>query len=219
MHYSWNFRIVWVYASFIWEGVYNTAYISARAIVTSTILGLFVAVGLVSGGAATRKACRWFVEFFRNTPLLIQLYLIYFGLGTYNIDVPAFWATVVALTLNSGAYLAEIFRAGIEAIPTGHIDAAQSLGLTAAGTYWHIIIPQALRIVLPPITNQNILTVLGSSMGAVIGVVELTHQTRRVEAITFRAFEMYIAVGVLYIVLTKAMLMCFRYGEKRYMRW
>jgi polar amino acid transport system permease protein len=184
------------------QGAWLTIVISVSA------FALAVAVGVVVAGArlSALRAVRWpaavYVEFLRNTPALLQIFMIYYGLPSFGIRFSATTAGILGLALNVGAYLGEIFRAGVSAVPRGHKEAAAALALTPLQTLIWVITPVALRAIYPAIANMFIATVLASSLLSAIAVPELTGQTNDVSARTFLTIEVYSASAAIYIALT-----------------
>ncbi|MBR1247311.1 amino acid ABC transporter permease [Bradyrhizobium sp. AUGA SZCCT0169] len=186
-------------------GAILTLELAFLATVSGAILGTLAAVGR---GAHTRliaRICKVYVEAIRNTPLLVQIFLVYFGLASIGLKLSAFTVAVVALTINVGAYTAEIMRAGFEAIPRGQIEAAEGLALSRFQIYWHIILLPAVEKVYPALTSQFVLLMLASSVCSQISAEELTAVANYVQSDTYRAFETYIIVAVLYILLSLVM--------------
>lgn len=191
----------------------------AGAIVTLQLTILSATVGMVGGSLmalarlSTSAPIRWFaqiyIDFFRGTPLLVQLFMIYFGLPAVMqqaFGIPLRWdrftAGVVALGFNSAAYIAEIMRAGIQSIDLGQSEASQSLGLSSVQTLRHVVFPQALRRMLPPLGNEFITMLKDTSLVAVIGFEELLRQGQLIVARNYQAFQIYLAVALIYLVLT-----------------
>ncbi len=191
----------------------------AGAIVTLQLTILSATVGMVGGSLmalarlSTSAPIRWFaqiyIDFFRGTPLLVQLFMIYFGLPAIMqqaFGIPLRWdrftAGVVALGFNSAAYIAEIMRAGIQSIDLGQSEASQSLGLSSIQTLRHVVFPQALRRMLPPLGNEFITMLKDTSLVAVIGFEELLRQGQLIVARNYQAFQIYLAVALIYLVLT-----------------
>ena len=141
------------------------------------------------------------MQFIRGTPLLVQIFLIYFGLPALGINVPAYWSGVIALGLNSGGFQAEIVRAGIESIDRGQSEAARSIGMSRFQTLMFILVPQTIRRVIPPLTNELITLVKSSSLLSAIAALELTHAGQLIIARTFAPFEIYAAVALIYLVI------------------
>jgi len=164
-------------------------------------VGLGVALLSEVGGAGGRGLVRAYVEVFRNTPLLIQIFIVYFGLPQIGLKLSPFLSGLSALTLYAAAYNAEIFRAGLEAVPRGQHEAARSTGLSGAQVAGYVIVPQAVRICLPALGNNLVSLVKNSSLVSTIGMVELMFVANDISFNNFRSFEIYGAAAVLYVVL------------------
>ncbi len=189
------------YTPFIASGLLTTLEIS----LLSFSMGLAVGALMLSLSLSPlRPVARAYIEPIRGTPLLVQLFVLYFGLPSIGIKLDAFTASVLALGLNSGAYQAEIFRSAVKGIPDSQILAAESLGFSGSQVFRYVILPQALRISIPSLVNEFVTVVKESSLAAVIGIVELTRRGQYVAAYTYRAFEAYIIVAMLYFVLCYA---------------
>lgn len=191
----------------------------AGAIVTLQLTILSATVGMIGGSLmalarlSTSTPLRWFariyIDFFRGTPLLVQLFMIYFGLPALMqqaFGIPLRWdrftAGVVALGFNSSAYIAEIMRAGIQSIDLGQSEASQSLGLSSVQTLRYVVFPQALRRMLPPLGNEFITMLKDTSLVAVIGFEELLRKGQLIVAQNYQAFQIYLAVALIYLILT-----------------
>jgi polar amino acid transport system permease protein len=183
------------------KGAVYTVQVSVLAIAFGLILGWILGLVSVSGVRWLRAVTWAYVQFIRGTPLLVQIFLIYFGLPALGINIPAFWSGVIALGLNSGGFQAEIVRAGIESIDRGQTEAARSIGMSGLQTLLFILVPQTIRRVIPPLTNELITLTKSSSLLSAIAVLELTHAGQAIIARTFAPFEIYAAVAVLYLVL------------------
>ncbi len=186
-------------------GAALTLELAAFATVLGALLGTLAAVGRGMHNALISRACRVYVEAIRNTPLLVQIFLVYFGLASLGLKLSAFTVAVAALTINVGAYTAEIMRAGFEAIPRGQIEAAEGLALSRLQIYWHIILLPAIEKVYPALTSQFVLLMLASSVCSQISAEELTAVANYIQSDTYRAFETYIIVAVLYVILSLVM--------------
>ncbi|PSO15346.1 amino acid ABC transporter permease [Bradyrhizobium sp. MOS003] len=186
-------------------GAALTLELAFFATVLGALIGTLAAVGRGSRSAAIAGACKVYVEAIRNTPLLVQIFLVYFGLASLGLKLSAFTVAVAALTINVGAYTAEIMRAGFEAIPRGQIEAAEGLALSRLQIYWHIILLPAIEKVYPALTSQFVLLMLASSVCSQISAEELTAVANYIQSDTYRAFETYIIVAVLYIILSLVM--------------
>lgn len=187
------------------DGAILTLELAFLATVFGALLGTLAAVGRGSHRALISGLCKTYVEAIRNTPLLVQIFLVYFGLASIGLKFSAFTVAVAALTINVGAYTAEIMRAGFEAIPRGQIEAAEGLALSRFQVYWHIILLPAVERVYPALTSQFVLLMLASSVCSQISAEELTAVANYIQSDTYRAFETYIIVAVLYILLSLVM--------------
>lgn len=182
-----------------------TLELAALATVFGMVIGTLCAVGRRSGPAPVRSACGFYVELVRNTPFLVQIFLVYFGLSSLGIPLSAFTVALVALAINVGAYTTEIVRAGFESIPRGQIEAGECLGLSRLQVYWHVILMPAIERVYPSLTSQFVLLMLASSVVSQISAEELTAAANFIGSDTYRAFETYITVAVIYVALSLAM--------------
>ena len=196
-----DFRLIVDSVPLLARGALYTVQVSVLAIVFGLVLGW--ALGLIAvAGPRWLRALAWaYVQFIRGTPLLVQIFLIYFGLPAFGINVPAFWSGVIALGLNSGGFQAEIVRAGIESIDRGQSEAARSIGMSSLQALLLILVPQTIRRVIPPLTNELITLTKSSSLLSAIAVLELTHAGQAIIARTFAPFEIYTAVAVFYLAL------------------
>jgi polar amino acid transport system permease protein len=202
MDYIFQFGVVWRN----WDLFMHGVWLTIRICLISTTIGL--AIGTVMAGLQQTKKTifvapiRAYIEVIRNTPFLIQLFFIFFGLPSIGIRLDATQAAIIALSVNTGAYATEIVRAGIESIKHGQLDAGNALGLNYLQIFRYIILPQAMKNVYPALTSQFILIMLGSSMISVIAAEELTYVAGYLQARTFRSFEIYLVVTLLYLGLS-----------------
>ena len=196
-----DFRLIIESIPFLVKGAVYTVQVSVLAIVFGLVLGWMFGLVAVSGVRWLRAIAWGYVQFIRGTPLLVQIFLIYFGLPTLGINIPPYWSGVIALGLNSAGFQAEIVRAGIESIDRGQTEAARSIGMSRFQTLLFILVPQTIRRVIPPLTNELITLTKSSSLLSAIAVLELTHAGQAIIARTFAPFEIYAAVAVLYLVL------------------
>jgi len=191
----------------LWGGLI-TLQLTAISILLGLVGGSLLGIARLSPSRLVSLLARLYVDFFRGTPLLVQLFIIYFGLPALlqSIDLPLrlnqWTAAIFALSLNSAAYIAEIVRAGIQSIELGQREASQSLGLGAMQTMRYVIFPQAFRRMIPPLGNEFISMLKDTSLVAVIGFEELFRRGQLVVAQNFRSFEIYTAVALVYLVLT-----------------
>ena len=196
-----DFALIVESIPFLLKGAVYTVQVSVLAIAFGLVLGWLFGLAAVSGVGVLRVITWAYVQFIRGTPLLVQIFLIYFGLPVFGIDIPAFWSGVIALGLNSGGFQAEIVRAGIESIDRGQTEAARSIGMSRVQTLLFILVPQAIRRVIPPLTNELITLTKSSSLLSAIAALELTHAGQLIIARTFAPFEIYTAVAALYLVM------------------
>ena len=196
-----DFRLIVESIPFLVKGAVYTVQVSVLAIVVGLVLGWMLGLVAVSGVRWLRAIAWGYVQFIRGTPLLVQIFLIYFGLPALGINIPAYWSGVIALGLNSAGFQAEIVRAGIESIDRGQTEAARSIGMSGVQTLLFILVPQTIRRVIPPLTNELITLTKSSSLLSAIAVLELTHAGQAIIARTFAPFEIYAAVAVFYLIL------------------
>jgi polar amino acid transport system permease protein len=195
-------------------GFVETLRLSAIAFALTIGLGIAVAVLRLARSIVGRAVATGYIELVRNTPLLVQLYIVYFVLAPI-VGLDRYWTAVVCLTLFEAAFAAEIFRGGIMAVPRGQWEAAASLGLTKAQAYRDIILPQALRVVLPPLTGLAVSLVKHSSIVSVIAVFELTTEGRNIISDTYMAFEIWLTVAAMYLAITVSLSLFAAWLESR----
>jgi polar amino acid transport system permease protein len=186
------------------QGLWITFKITAVSMVLAFTFGLVTAIFRLSDSLAARAVAWSYLELIRNTPLLIQLFFIYFVISPV-VDISAFTSAVLALSLFEGAYISEIFRSGIVSIERGQWEAAHSLGMNTYQTYRHVVLPQAVRRVLPPLTSQTISLIKDSALVSTIAIYDLTMQGQAIIAETFLAFEIWFTVAAIYLVVTGAL--------------
>lgn len=193
-----------------------TIEITAFSVAIGFFIGLFVGIARISQFKILRIMAAVYADCIRGTPLLVQIFLIYFALPmAIGQRVEPFIAAVVACGINSGAYVSEIFRAGIQAIDVGQMEAGRSLGLTWWQTMRFIILPQAFKNILPPLGNEFIAMLKDSSLVSVIGFEELTRRGQLIIAQTYCSFEIWMTVAVLYLIMTMAISRIVAFLEKR----
>ncbi|HBT47085.1 MAG TPA: nickel transporter [Peptococcaceae bacterium] len=203
-------------------GALETIKLAFLAVLVGCVLGLVVGLGRLSGQRVIRALAAFYVDFLRGTPLLVQVFIVYFGfpqileqLGSPVTRIPPFWAALIAFSLNSGAYVAEIFRAGIQSIHRGQMEAARSLGMTYGQAMRYVILPQAFRRVIPPLGNEFIALLKDTSLLSVIGITELTRRGQIIIASTFRPFEIWFTVALIYLALTFSISRLVNFLERR----
>ena len=202
VNYVFHFGDIWDAREELLDGTLLTLRLSALSMVLSLFFAVIGAFLRTSGPRPVRSAVAVYVEIIRNTPFLVQIFLIYFGLPTIGLRLDANTGALIALVLNGSAYTIEIVRAGIESINRGQTEAARALGLRGLQIFRLVVLPQALRIVVPPLGSQFILLMLNSSVCSVISADELTAMAQDVQARTFRPFEAFITVTLIYLVLS-----------------
>jgi len=197
------------------EGLKVTFQISGISLLLSFAIGLLTALFRLSDSFVARMLARFYLEVSRNTPLLIQIFFIYFVLGPV-LGLDRFISAVLALSLFEGAYASEIFRAGIVSIARGQWEAAYSLGLSGYQSYRHIILPQAIRRILPPLTSQAISLVKDSALVSTIAIYDLTMQAQAIIAETYMTFELWFTVALMYLAVTVTLSVVVAIMEKRF---
>ncbi|WIH25346.1 amino acid ABC transporter permease [Photobacterium damselae] len=183
------------------DGLLITLKISAVSLIFTLGLGLITALLRLSDSIVGRALARGYIELIRNTPLLVQIYILYFVLGPI-LDLERFTTAVLALSLFQGAYTAEIFRAGLNAIPKGQFEAAASLGLSQWQMYRFVILPQVIKRILPPLTNETVSLVKNSSIVSIMAIFDLTTEGRNIVADTAMPFEVWFTVAAIYLCVT-----------------
>lgn len=202
MEYVFQFGDVWQNFDELLHGALLTLRLSGLAMVFGLMVALACALGRDFGPRWLGHVVNGYVEAIRNTPLLVQVFLVFFGLPAAGIRLDANTAALLAMVINVGAYATEIVRAGIEAVPRGQIEAGRALGLRPVQIFRKIIIFQALRVVFPALSSQFILIMLASSIMSTVAAEELTAAANNIQSRTFRSFEVYAVVTGMYFVLS-----------------
>ena len=199
------------------KGAGLTLEITALAVGLGLVIGLFLGLAQLSKSAFLRWPAKVYVDIIRGTPLLIQIFIIYFALpNIIGERIDPFLAAVAACSLNSGAYIAEIFRAGIQSIALGQLRAGLSLGMTYPQTMRYVVLPQAVKRIIPPLGNEFIAMLKDSSLVSVIGFEELTRSGQLIISETYGSLEIWSAVAVLYLVMTLSITRIVSFLEKRF---
>lgn len=199
MKYGLQFRDVFAAWESILEGVWITLLLSACAMLGGLVIGVVCAAARVYGPGWVKRIVATYVEVIRNTPLLVQLFLIFFGLPSFGIRLDGLTAAIIALVINLGAYTTEIVRAGFEAVPKAQVEAGHSLGLSGFQVLRYIVVFPALKAMFPALASQFVLLMLATSVASQISVEDLFHAASIVQSRTFRDFEVYTVIGVLYL--------------------
>ena len=214
-----------IQSSFFWQmmpyllrGAVVTIQISVLAMALALVLGLIAALGRLSRHWLPRAIAGFYIEVIRGTPLLVQLFIVYYGLPTYGIRLDPFTAGFLTLGVHYGAYLSEVYRAGILSVDRGQWEAAASIGMKRNLMMSQIVLPQAIRTILPPIGNYFISMLKDSALVATISVVELLRTGQLRVAVTFRAMDIYLMVAAIYLAMSYPLSMLVRRLEKRMSR-
>jgi polar amino acid transport system permease protein len=202
MSYRFDFSSLLAYWPDILAGAWLTLQLSVASTLFGFAIGTLCAIGRVSRNPWLRRPIGAYVEIVRNTPLLVQIFLVFFGIASLGFRIPAVVAAVTALVINIAAYTCEIVRAGIESVHKGQVEAAECLGMSRAQVYWHVILRPAIERVYPALTGQYVLLMLATSITSQISVEDLTGIANNVQSSTFRSFETYIVVALLYLALS-----------------
>lgn len=217
MQYHLNFNLVWKYFDRLSWGLVLSLELAAVGIAIGIVIGLSLAVLSQGAGRIVRTLVAAYVEFIRNVPLLLLVYLVFYGvpsIGGFAYDATT--SFVMTLAVYAGAYLVEVFRAGLDAIPKGLIDAGRAIGLTPAQLVLHVRIPTMIRIVLPSLSNAFISLFKDTSLATVLAVPELTYGANWIYTNTFRIVEVYAVVAPMYLVTGYVLLFGLRQLERRF---
>jgi polar amino acid transport system permease protein len=186
---------------FIPDGILVTFQVTIEAILLALVIGLFTGLGRISKNRLINGIASLYVEVIRGIPLLVQLFYIYYALGRI-VNLPAVISAVIAMAVCYGAYMGEIFRAGIESISKGQMEAARSLGMTHCQAMFHVILPQAFKTILPPIGNEFVALLKDSSLVSILAVSDLLRRGREFASESFSYFETYTMVALIYLIIT-----------------
>ena len=214
---DFNFALVVNSFPLLLEGALVTIKITALSVGFGLLIGLVASIARMSKLWLVKMLASLYVDFIRGTPLLVQIFIIYFALPMRTgVRVDPLVAAITACSINSGAYVAEIFRAGIESIDKGQMEAGRSLGMTWGQTMYYIIVPQAFKRVIPPLGNEFIAMLKDSSLVSVIGFEELTRRGQLIIARTYGSLEIWLSVAVIYLAMTFVISRFVAYLERRY---
>lgn len=213
---SWNWSGVWSYREVFSLGWLNTIWISAAALALSLLLGLLAALARRSPYPALRWVSAGYVELVRGTPLLVQLLILFYivadAVGLQN----RYAAGIIILSIFSGAYIAEMIRAGIGSVGRSQLESARAIGLTRTQTYRHVIFPQAIRHILPPLAGQAASIIKDSSLLSILGIAEFTLAAQQVNSATYSTLESYLPLALGYLALTLPVSLLARWLEKKF---
>ena len=213
---DFDFSPVWNGWRELAHGALVTVEITLGAIVLGCLVGLTVGLGrLDSRRRVTYAACTAYVGFIRGTPLLVQLFIWFFGLPHFGINLPAFFCGVVGMGMYSGAYVSEIVRGAIQSIDRGQMEAARSLGMPYGIAMREIVIPQAVIRMIPPLGNEFIALIKNSSLVSLLTIADLMHEGQKIISVSYRSLEVYLAIALIYFVLTNLTGLALRGAERR----
>ncbi|MBO0601274.1 amino acid ABC transporter permease [Sporosarcina sp. E16_3] len=212
--YNYDWSIISKNIDVFIDGALKTLEISAIALLIAIPIGIIFGLGRISRNKFIRIISSIYVEVMRGVPLLVLLFWIFFVLGQF-VRLGSYWAAILGLAIFSGAFIAEIVRSGIQAVPKGQMEAARSSGMSHTNAMRFIVLPQAFRRVLPPLASQFIILVKDSSLVSVIAATDLTLNAKNLVATSFRSLEVWTVVAIVYFIMTFSMSMIIRYFEKR----
>ena len=218
--YTFHWRAAFQALPQMLDGARITLEIAVLSMLAGTLIAMFLALGQQSDSRLFRAISANWVSIARNTPALFQVYILYFGLGAFGIYMGSWLALLIGITFNNAGYLAETFRGGLNAVPDTQLRSARSLGMSAPQAYRLVVLPQLLRVVFYPLTNQMVWALLMTSLGVVVGLTsDLTGVTQALNVKTFRTFEFFAIAAVLYFVLAKLVVLIARLLAWRLFRY
>jgi len=200
--YELDWSVLWQYRNVFLQGLQMTLKVSLVSTVIAIIIGIIMGIMRLSKIKFIQAIAYVYVEIIRNTPLLVQLYVIYFGIGNFINYQTNFWPAVAGLSIFAGSYVTEIVRAGIQSVARGQQEAALSVGMTEGQAMRLVILPQAMMKILPPLAGQFITLIKDSSLVSFLALTDITFAARKITASTFRPLEVYVGAALLYFVLT-----------------
>ena len=215
MNYRFSWEVIAASLPQIGAGIVGTLELASISISAGIAIGVIGVMVRLGPSVALRRLVQVYVEVMRNTPMLVQLYFIFYGLPILGIRLNSFATALVALSIYCGAYVIEILRAGVEGVGRGQVDAARALGLSESVVFGRVVLPQALRASLPALGGQVIVMLKLSSLASVIGAIELTYVVVDIVAATYRSFELYAVAGLAYLAMTLIVSAIFRLLELR----
>ena len=216
-NYHFNFAIVWRHADKLFQGLLLSLELTVVSIAIGMAIGVVLALARIDGPKWLGGLVSAYVEFIRNVPLLLLVYIVFYGLpSAVDLQYDATTSFIVTLSIYAGAYFVEVMRAGLEAVPRGLIEAGKSIGLTPFNVLWHVRLTTAMRIALPSLSNTYVSLFKDTSIASAIAVPELAYGMRWIETQTFRTVEVYLLATPIYLVASYAILLALRYVERRY---
>lgn len=210
-----DFSLIWQSMPSLIHGMLISLQITAVAATLGILLGSFLGVAETSTWRSIRLAVGVYVTLFRGTPMLVQILFVYYVLPQFGIMIAPFWAASLAIGMNSGAYISQVIRSGLSAVPKGQVEAAKTLGFSRLGILRYISFPQAFRVALPALGNELVTLVKDSSLASIIGVMELSKEASVIRSRTYDAFSILLAISVIYLLLTATLSFILKKMEKR----
>ena len=216
MDYKWDFRFIIHFLPALGHGLLVTIYVSLVAILFGTVVGVSLAVMKRSQNRFVSSLSELYIKLFLAFPVLVLIIWLYYCLPVLlKVHLSSTWTAIIALTLSLGGFIGDIVRAGIDAVPKGQIECAYSLGLSYNRTMYRIVLPQAIKMMIPPILGQYITCIKLSSLASIIAVYELLHTANNIISTTYKPLEMYTITAALYIIIILPMVYVMRYFEMR----
>ncbi len=203
------------YYKFYLKGTGITIFVSFFGVIFGVVLGMILALMKLSKKKILNKPASMYINFVRGTPLLVQVFLVYYGLPRIGVGIPDIWLVILAVSLNSAAYVAEIIRAGIQSIDKGQMEAARSLGMHHKMAMRYIIIPQAFKNILPALGNEFIILIKESAIISIVGIHDLMYNTDTLRGITYKPFIPLVYAAIIYFILTYSLSKLLHVAERR----
>lgn len=207
--------IVESFPQLMYRGLTMTIPLTLISFAIALVIAVIVALVQFAKVPVLRQICRFYIWVIRGTPLLVQLYVIFFGLPSMGVNVDAFPAAVIVFSINEGAYAAETIRGALESVPAGQMEAGRCVGMSYVQIMWHVILPQTFRTAFPALGNELISMVKDTSLAANITVTEMFFQAQRIAGRTYQTMALYIEVAVIYLLFSTVLTLLQRLGEKK----
>ncbi len=207
--------IVESFPQLMYRGLTMTIPLTLISFAIALVIAVIVALVQFAKVPVLKQICRFYIWVIRGTPLLVQLYVIFFGLPSIGVNVDAFPAAVIVFSINEGAYAAETIRGALESVPAGQMEAGRCVGMSYVQIMWHVILPQTFRTAFPALGNELISMVKDTSLAANITVTEMFFQAQRIAGRTYQTMALYIEVAVIYLLFSTVLTLLQRFGEKR----
>jgi len=206
MEYQYHWNTVFDKMPELLDAAFVTLHVSVLSLIIGLVFAVFLALGKMSDRTILKYMSGFWIEIARNTPALFLIYMAYFGLGAFGINLSPYFAVLSALIFINAGYLAETFRGGFLSIPKTQYSASKSLGMNTFQIYRYVILPQMFRKIYHPMTNQFVWSVLMSSLGILVGMSELSGETQRLQSLSFRTLEFFMVAAVIYYIIVKFIL-------------